>query len=169
MFRRMQWMMASGLLLWSGLVGSARESDDPWIRGVFTGRSPRPVAAPETEAWQRASTLADHTSRTFMLVGSGKSMQPLYAPGTILVLQQCAYDSLQPGQTALYRNHAGKVVAHVLVTKARDGWRATGLNNRIHDMEPVLAKNLVGIVIAAFQPSPGGGGGGVQIAAAGRP
>lgn len=30
--------------------------------------------------------------------------------------------------------------------------RATGLNNRIHDREPVLARNLLGIVIAAFQP-----------------
>jgi len=151
MFRCASWYFG-GLLLVSGLVGSARESDDPWIRGVYTGRSPRPVAAAEAEAWQRASTLADHTFRAFVLVGSGESMQPLYAPGTILVLQQSAYDKLQPGQTALYRNKTGKVVAHVLVAKARDGWRATGLNNRTHDMEPVVTGNFVGVVIAAFQP-----------------
>ena len=95
------------------------------------------------------------TPKAFVLVGSGKSMQPLYAAGTILVLQRCAYDKLQSGQTALYRNKAGKVVAHVLITRARDGWRATGLNNRSHDMEPVVADNLVGIVIAAFQPLSG--------------
>jgi hypothetical protein len=151
MFRRAPWFFG-GLLLVSGLIGSARESDDPWIRGVFTGRSPRPVPAAETEAWRRASALADHTFRAFVLIGAGESMQPLYAPGTILVLQQCAYDKLQPGQTALYRNKSGKVVAHVLITKAHDGWRATGLNNPNHDMEPVVTGNFVGVVIAAFQP-----------------
>ena len=166
MFRRAPWFL-SGLLLWSGLIGVAREIDDPWIRGVFTGLSPRPVPAMETEAWQNASELAQLTSCAFVLVGSGESMQPLYAPGTILVMQQCAYDKLLPGQTALYRNQAGKVVAHVLVTRARDGWRATGLNNRIHDLEPVVAENFVGVVIAAFQPSRNRQS--VQVASAGRP
>ncbi len=94
-------------------------------------------------------------------------MQPLYGPGTILVLQQCAYTQLKPGQTALYRNKAGKVVGHVLITKARDGWRAAGLNNGSHDMEPVVAGNFVGIVIAAYRPQSGTGR--VQIASAGRP
>ena len=154
------------MLLFGG-IGNAHEADDVWIRGVFTGRSPRPVAARETEAWRRASTLADHNFRAFVLVGSGESMQPLYVPGTILVMQQCAFDKIQRGQTALYRNGAGKVVAHVLVTKARDGWRATGLNNCTHDMEPVVAGNFVGIVIAAFQPAPEGRP--RQLASAGQP
>jgi hypothetical protein len=166
MFRRAPWFF-SGLLLLSGLVGAARESDDPWIRGVYTGRSPRPVAARETEVWQQAGELAELTPGAFVLVGSGESMQPLYAPGTILVMQQCAFDKLRPGQTALYRTKAGKVVAHVLIARARDGWRATGLNNRIHDMEPVLAENLVGIVIAAFSPAQSDRN--VQLASAGQP
>jgi len=166
MFRRAPWIF-TGLLLLSGLVGSASELNQPWIRGVFTGRSPRPVVAKETEAWQQAGELAGKTRGAFVLVGSGKSMQPLYEPGTILVMQACAYTQLQSGQTALYRNKAGKVVAHVLIAKARDGWRTAGLNNRIHDMEPVVADNLVGIVIAAFQPLRGNHT--MQIAAAGSP
>jgi hypothetical protein len=166
MFRRAPCILAGWLFL-SGCVGVARETDEMWIRGVFTGKSPRPVAVPETVAWQRASTLADHTFRAFVLVGSGESMEPLYAPGTILVMQHCAYEKLQPGQTALYRNQAGKIVAHVLVARARDGWRATGLNNRSHDMEPVVAENFVGVVIAAFQPV--GGDRSRLIASAGGP
>src|SRR5258708_17094760 len=155
MFRRVPWTLV-GLFLLSGLVSAAREADDPWIRGVFTGKSPRPVPLVEAEAWQRASELAELTPGAFVLVGSGQSMQPLYAPGTILVLQQLPYVAIERGQTALYRSKAQKVVAHVLVAKAHDGWRATGLNNPIHDMEPVRAENLVAVVIAAFQPLPGG-------------
>ena len=143
-----------GFILSSGCIGVARESDKPWIRGVFTGKSPRAVRLPETDAWQRASAMAERAPNAFVLVGSGLSMQPLYAPGTILVLQQFPYELLEPGQTVLYRNQARKVVAHVLVAKVRDGWRVAGLNNRSHDMEPVLAENLVGVVIAAFQPLP---------------
>lgn len=126
-----------------------------WIRGVYTGSSPRPLIAAEQEAWQRASEIAENIPGGFVLVGSGRSMQPLYEPDTILVLRHLPFNELRRGQTALYRNRHGKVIAHVLVSKTRDGWRARGLNNRLHDMEPVLSENLVGVVIAAFKPVAG--------------
>jgi hypothetical protein len=165
MFRRSTLTMV-GLLLLSGLDGAANEADSPWIRGIFTGKSPRVVSLAETDAWQRASELASMTPGAFVLIGGGESMRPLYEPGTILVLQPCSYERLACGETALYRSHSGRVVAHVLITKARDGWRVAGLNNRMHDMEPVVKKNLVGIVIAAFRPL--GTGAAMQVAATGR-
>ncbi len=131
----------------------ASESDEAWIRGVFTGESPRPVAIAEPEAWLQASRIADYTPGAFVLMGSGRSMQPLYAPGTIMVLRQLSFNELKRGQTVLYRSKRNKIVAHVLVAKARDGWRVRGLNNGIHDMEPVRSENLVGVVIAAFKPT----------------
>jgi hypothetical protein len=154
MFRRVSCLLV-GLILSAGHAGAAQETDDAWIRGIFTGKSPRAVTLAEGDAWQRASTVAERTPDSFVLVGSGRSMQPLYAAGTILVLQQFPYELLERGQTVLYRNQARKIVAHVLVAKARDGWRVAGLNNGRHDMEPVSAANLVGVVIAAFQPLPG--------------
>lgn len=130
----------------------AGEIDRAWIRGIYTGGSPRPIALSEPEAWQRASDLAAHTPGAFVLVGTGESMQPLYQPNTILVLQQQPYAKIARGQTAIYRSKKKKTVAHVLIAKARDGWRSAGLNNATHDMEPVVAENLVGVVIAAFAP-----------------
>lgn len=150
--------MKRRVLPWLGLVAvlltgaTARETDAEWIRGVYTGGSPRPVVTTEPEAWQQASRIADHTPGAFVLVGSGQSMQPLYTPGTILVLKRLPFADLKRGQTVIYRSKGNKVVAHVLVAKARDGWRARGLNNRIHDMEPVQSENLVGVVVAAFTP-----------------
>ncbi len=150
MFRRITWAWV--LLLFVATLTQAKESDSPWIRGVFTGKSPRAVALAESQAWQRASLVAEHTPDSFVLVGTGRSMQPLYAPGTILVLQKFPFELLERGQTVLYRNRANHIVGHILVARARDGWRAAGLNNATHDMEPVSAENLVGVVIAAFQP-----------------
>lgn len=124
---------------------------------MFTGRSPRPQLVAEPEAWRRVDEIVRTTPDTFTLVGGGESMQPLYPPGTILVLREVEFAELQPGQTAVYRNRAQRPVAHVLVAKARDGWRARGLNNAIHDPEPVVAENLIGIVFAAFTPTPTAG------------
>lgn len=153
MFRRATSALIA--LLFGAVLGKAApETDDPWIRGVFTGKSPRAVALAETEAWQRASLMAERTPDAFVLIGAGRSMQPLYAPGTILVLQKFPFELLERGQTVLYRNHVRKIVAHVLVAPARDGWRAAGLNNPQHDAEPVSPDNLVGVVIAAYQPLP---------------
>jgi signal peptidase I len=143
------------LLLIAVSTAKGRDNPDLWVRGIYVGCSPRPVFADEPQAWQLASTCAEGTPESFVLIGSGRSMQPLYNPGTILVLRHLPYGELQRGQTVLYRNQANKVVAHVLVTKARDGWRTQGLGNASHDMEPVRGDNLVGVVIAAFSPLPG--------------
>lgn len=152
MLRGLTSLLALSLL--AALPAMAKESDGTWIRGVFTGHSPRPIALPEAEAWREAAACAARTDDTFVLVGSGRSMQPLYAPGTLLVLQQVAYTSLRAGQTVLYRNRSNRAVAHVIVAKCRDGWRVRGLNNRTHDDEPVVADNLVGVVVAAYTPAP---------------
>lgn len=141
-------------LLAAGSLGAkeARESD-PWIHGIFTGHSPRPVEVDSTGAWDRATREARSVGNALVLVGTGRSMQPLYPSGTVLVLRPVSYDQLRPGQTAVYRNREARAVAHVLVTRTRDGWRARGLNNRRHDLEPVKPDNLLGVVVAAYQPT----------------
>ncbi|MDQ5978413.1 MAG: signal peptidase [Verrucomicrobiota bacterium] len=152
MFRFASFVGYGVLLLFAAVAARAEDTQRSWIRGIYTGSSPRPQPATESVAWQSASALAESTPGGFVLVGSGRSMQPLYEPDTILVLRQLPYSELRRGQTVLYRNRVGKVIAHVLVTKARDGWRTRGLNNPTHDMEPVQAENLVGVVLAAFKP-----------------
>ncbi len=145
------WILLAALALVPAL-GANDETRSPWVRGVFTGGSPRPVSVAAYEAWSRAQALADESGDALVLLGTGRSMQPLYPSGTILVLKQVAYDQLQRGQTALYRSKSDRAVVHVLITKARDGWRAKGLNNSLHDLEPVVADNLLGVVVAAFVP-----------------
>jgi hypothetical protein len=145
-------MACVGLLMFSAVIGGAGETSGAWINGLYMEESPRPVVTAEAEAWQHANALAQDTSAAFVLVGKGRSMRPLYCPGTILVMTKPPYGDLKRGQTALYLTKDYKVVAHVLVAKVRDGWRVQGLNNSTHDMEPLSPENFVGVVIAAFQP-----------------
>jgi signal peptidase I len=127
---------------------------EAWIRGTFTGNSPRARALPESAAWREARTTVARTPGAFILVGTGRSMEPLYPAGTLLVLRETDYAALRSGQTVVYRNETGRAVGHVLVAKARDGWRAKGLNNAMHDLEPVYAGNVIGVVVAAYRPVP---------------
>src|SRR5882724_1484267 len=120
MFRR-RLTAWGGMLMFSTAVSMAGETNGAWIHGVYTSGSPQLVVTAEADAWQRATTIVENTPAAFVLVGSGLSMQPLYSPGTILVLQKPAYSELKRRQTVLYRTKEQKVVAHLLVAKVRDG------------------------------------------------
>ncbi len=167
---RQTWRWLLGILILAGLsaplAAQFDETRDDWIRGVYTGNSPRVRTLPEAEAWRQAINLVDAMPGAFILVGTGRSMQPLYPAGTILVLRDGDYSDLRRGQTVVYRNRDRRAVGHVLVAKARDGWRVRGLNNRTHDPEPVVDDNLIGVVVGAFQPERSAG---KQVATTRRP
>jgi signal peptidase I len=137
----------------SALTSSAAGGVPEWVRGIYIGSSPAPLLLPAGAARVTAQHLARQHQQGRVLVGSGQSMAPLYQAGTLMVVYPADFDSLQRGQTVVYRNAARQLVAHVLVAKARDGWRATGLNNGRPDRDGVRADNLVGVVIAAIQPA----------------
>ncbi len=148
---------ARNLLVLLALVSTlqAGQGSSDWIRGVYTKGSPAPKRIPSILTLSEAQSLAAQTEGCSVITGRGNSMAPLYPDGTVLVVAQQPYDALARGMTVVYRNRANRSVAHVLVARANDGWRVTGLNNRNHDGEGVDAANLVGVVIAAFQPIPG--------------
>ncbi len=145
-------LLAIGFLCLASVAFAFDETRDSWIRGVFTGNSPRAVTCAESEAWRDAIEVVSQNPGSFILVGTGRSMLPLYPAGTLLVIRETEYSALRSGQTVIYRNERQRAVGHVLVAKAREGWRSRGLNNTTHDREPVTETKLIGVVIAAYTP-----------------
>lgn len=143
-------LAALGALLTPGL--SAKES--AYIAGHYVVGSPRPELRSTDDARVEAHQLAKALPGAFVVRGFGKSMQPLYASGTFLVVQPQAYERLSRGMTVVFRNETHSIT-HVLVAKAGDGWRTTGLNNRRPDYLPVNSGNILGVVVAAFTPVDG--------------
>lgn len=88
----------------------------------------------------------------FTLVGLGKSMLPVYAPGTVVVVHPTSYFMLRQGMAVVYTNRGGRRVAHVLTEESNLGWRTRGLNNAEDDDELVTSGNLVGMIRCAFVP-----------------
>ena len=139
-----------GLVLCCPLV-SASTLKQNYVAGRYIAASPRPEVMPGLEASRLARQLAAANPGAFVVRGLGKSMQPLYPSGTLLVVQPMPYAALQRGMTVVFRKGADHSVTHVLVARTAHGWRTAGLNNRCDDFVNVHAGNITGVVIAAFR------------------
>ena len=135
---------------------------------LFTGcaettlESPAAKATPATDvgrmqAWTDAERVAALGEGRMTVIGTGKSMLPVYGEGTMLVLSKINYADLKPGMQVAYLNDEGRQVVHVLVSYdvAGRGWKVCGLNNEAEDRARVTAYNLVGVVYASFAPGEG--------------
>jgi hypothetical protein len=87
-------------------------------------------------------------------LGRGGSMQPVYADGTVIVVQPIDFADLEAGMTVAYRNQAGQTIVHVLIRREPDGWVAQGLNNPEPDPERVTVDNLLGVVYGVIHSAP---------------
>jgi len=142
-----------GIFSPSAQAAKARTAD--YIAGHYVAGSPMPELRTPSEAATLARECVRCTPGAFLLRGQGRSMQPLYASGTLLVVQPQPYETLERGMTVVFTNDENRSVTHVLVAKTGNGWRTTGLNNRRADYIPVNASNIKGVVIAAFTPVSG--------------
>lgn len=129
------------------------------ISGCRLSDLPQPSMSPAVtlvprDAWKEAERAAAKVPGSTVVVGHGRSMEPLYPPGTILVLQPVGWKNLHAGMTALYKCDAEapyQLVAHVLLAREHDSWLAQVLANRAPDLVRLTPDNYVGIVVAAFR------------------
>jgi hypothetical protein len=113
-----------------------------------------PLAVITGNPWQEATLVSKRVPRSIVLIGHGKSMEPLYPEGTVLVLQRLNWDNLRAGMTAVYNKDPDNpyhMVAHLLLKKDLGEWRTQGFNNAKPDETWVTEKNYIGTVVAAFR------------------
>ena len=87
-----------------------------------------------------------------LLIGeiTGDSMEPVLSEGSVVVLQQVPYESLERGMDVVYQNRQGEQVVHKLLQKTHRGWMVKGINNPRADPDLVTEGNLIGVVFATF-------------------
>lgn len=149
----------TGILCFSGCestgIGSASVNKGKPGGTSSLGNEGRDQAVPSADvkklqAWQDANMIAGRSQGREALVGGGRSMNPVYGENTMLVVHPIAFEKLTVGMTVVYVNRDGKRVAHQLVAKEANGWRARGLNNLQEDTELITRDNLVGVVYASL-------------------
>lgn len=117
---------------------------------LFVSTAPVPSLVSPGKEFAAAKAHAARDERSFALIGSGKSMEPMYASGTAIVVREQSYLSLRAGMPVVYRNRRGHYVAHMIVQPVRGGWLAIGVNNAKPDNELVTRGNYVGVIQAAY-------------------
>lgn len=120
---------------------------------MFVRTAPVPALVPHGKELAAAEADAAKDPNSFALMGSGKSMEPMYVSGTAIVVHEQSYTTLRAGMPVVYRNSRGYYVAHMLVEEMRDGWLAIGVNNAEPDQELVTRGNFVGVIQAAYAAS----------------
>ena len=143
--------MVAGLLL--GLVSflGGCATVPTWSQTELVVRNaPVPTLVQRGQELATAERAAARDEACFALVGAGRSMEPLYAHGTAIVVREQSFRTLRRGMAVVYRNQANRYVAHLLVEEVAAGWIASGLNNPAPDDELVTTANFVGVVQAAY-------------------
>lgn len=125
-------------------------------RAANAGRRhvPPPTLVAPGRALDAAEADAARDPACFALLGAGRSMEPIYTSGTAIVVREQSFLSLRPGMAVVYRSRHGAYVAHLVLEKSSRGWLALGPNNPEADEELITVRNFVGVIKAAYAPTP---------------
>jgi len=117
---------------------------------AIIAHTPVPRLVAEGSQLKTAEKFAATLPRATALWGIGRSMEPLYATNTAVVVQEINYDDLKKGMTVVYVKSNGRRVAHSIVGETRGGFLVQGVNNDEEDAELVTPENFIGVVTQAF-------------------
>jgi hypothetical protein len=149
-FRSILLLLIMAALLYSGCATTYTPEKN---QALFAQKAPALRYVPRGQQLATAEAHAARQDRAFALIGSVRSMEPMYPSGTAVVVQERDYKSLEKGMPVVYRNSRGFYVAHMLVWDLPSGWLAFVINNTEPDDDLVTAENLVGVITEAYAPA----------------
>ena len=120
------------------------------LLAAIVAQTPSPELVAEGSQLQAAETAAAALPGAQAFWGIGRSMQPLYAPNTAVVVQAIDYEHLKKGMTVVYLKSTGVRVCHSVVGETRGGYLVQGVNNDEEDAELVTPDNFIGVIVQAY-------------------
>jgi signal peptidase I len=133
----------------AGLSAQAGIKSDRLLAKIVT-HTPAPKLVADGLQMNEAEKHAAARPGAVAFYGVGRSMEPLYAPKTAIVVEPIAYDDIKKGMTLVYRKANGGLVAHSVIDEDRRGYVVQGVNNDEPDAVSVNENNLVGVITAAY-------------------
>ncbi len=148
-------LLATLVVAGSALVAEAGIKSERLLAAIIE-RTPAPRLVAEGTQLKTAEQFAATLPRAHALWGIGRSMEPLYAPNTAVVVKPIAYDDIKKGMTLVYRKANGRLVAHSVIGEDGRGYIVQGVNNDEADEVSVNERNIVGVIAAAYSANNGG-------------
>lgn len=137
---------------WVAVLGSTASAaiKSERLLAAILKHTPESVLVPAGEQMKRAEAWAADIPGASVYWGVGRSMEPLFADRTAVVVAPVKFKDLRKGMTVIYVNSRGRMVAHSLTGDLPKGWIAQGVNNDEEDDDLVTKNNLVGVIVGAF-------------------
>jgi signal peptidase I len=147
--RALRLLLATLVVGGSALVAGAGIKSERTLAAIIE-RTPAPRLVAEGAQLKAAEKFAATLPRAHALWGIGRSMEPLYATNTAVVVEEINYDDIKKGMTVVYVKSNGRRVAHSIVGETRGGFLVQGVNNAEEDAELVTPDNFIGVITHAF-------------------
>jgi signal peptidase I len=148
--RALRLLVATLVVAGSALVGQAGIKSERMLAAIIE-RTPAPRLVAEGAQLKAAEKFAAALPRrAHALWGIGRSMEPLYATNTAVVVEEINYDDIKKGMTVVYVKSNGRRVAHSIVGETRGGFLVQGVNNDEEDSDLVTPDNFIGVITHAF-------------------
>lgn len=120
------------------------------VLAAIIERTPAPRIVMDGRQMAEAERAAKALPGAHVLWGVGKSMEPLFAHRTAVVVAGHDYEKLKKGMTVVYVKRNGMRVAHSIVGEAKGGYLMQGVNNDEEDAELLTPHNFVGVIVDAY-------------------
>jgi signal peptidase I len=117
---------------------------------AIISRTPAPRLVEEGHQLKTAQAAAAALPGAQAFWGIGRSMEPLYATNTAIVIQAIDYEHIKKGMTVVYLKSTGVRVCHSVVGETTGGYLVQGVNNDAEDAELITPDNLIGVIVQAY-------------------
>lgn len=148
---RFGWLAVCAFLLGAPVLQAGIKSDR--ILAAVLTHNPAPQIVDQGSQLAIAEQAAARIPGAQALWGVGRSMEPLYATNTAVVVVPIAYDDIRKGMTVVFWNRDGFRVAHTVIGETRGGYLTQGVNCDEPDPGVVNEQNLIGVVVVAYAAS----------------
>ncbi|MBI2496890.1 MAG: hypothetical protein HYV75_02825 [Opitutae bacterium] len=137
-------VVAGGVLVAPAAIKSER------TLAAIISHTPAPRLVTEGRQLHTAEAAAAAIPGAQAFWGIGRSMEPLYATNTAVVVSAIDYEQIKKGMTVVYLKSTGVRVAHSVVGETTGGYLVQGVNNDEEDAELVTPDNFIGVIVQAY-------------------
>jgi len=117
---------------------------------AIISHTPAPRLVSEGEQLRTAEVAAATIPGAQAFWGIGRSMEPLYASNTAIVVAAIDYEQIKKGMTVVYLKRTGVRVCHSVVGETTGGYLVQGVNNDVEDAELITPDNFIGVIVQAY-------------------
>ncbi len=134
------------LIVWASICPTIIHTQSLLVQDMTTPKS----CILYEHALLEAKKVADSHPDWIVMRCSGISMNPLFGPSSILLVNESNGLSVKEGMVVIYEDEEGDLVSHRIVKLTENRFLTQGLNNHLPDSRLITREDIIGVVFGVF-------------------